>query len=212
MSSLPHRTIVYIDGFNFYYGQTRGTPWKWLDIQALFNNVLGSKNSIGKIRYFTARVQPTPHDPDVNIRQDAYLRALERHCPLVEFHFGHFLRHEISMENANPPPATVKVWKNEEKGSDVNMAVHILNDAWLDAYDCAVVVSNDSDLADSLRLVKQQHNKVIGLITPGAPQRKTSRQLSKHADFIKEIRTWALKASLLPNPVPGSNIYKPASW
>lgn len=69
-----------------------------------------------------------------------------------------------------------------------------------------------SILVDSLRLVKEQHKKVIGLITPGAPKRKTSRQLSKHADFIKEIRTWALEASLLPTPVPGSNIYKPASW
>ena len=53
------------------------------------------------------------------------------------------------MENASPPPATVKVWKNEEKGSDVNIAVHVLNDAWQNAHDCAVVVSNDSDLAEA---------------------------------------------------------------
>ena len=62
-------------------------------------------------------------------------------------------------------------------------------ESWLDAYDCAVIVSNDSDLADSLRLVKEQHKKLIGLITPGAPLRKTSRQLAKYADFIKPIRT-----------------------
>ena len=37
--------------------------------------------------------------------------------------------------------------KTEEKGSAVNLAVHLLNDGWLDAYDCAVVISNDSDLA-----------------------------------------------------------------
>lgn len=41
----------------------------------------------------------------------------------------------------------VDIIKTEEKGSDVNLAVHLLNDGWLDAYDCAVVVSNDSDLA-----------------------------------------------------------------
>jgi uncharacterized LabA/DUF88 family protein len=82
------------------------------------------------------------------------------------------------MEHANPPPASVEVWKNEEKGSDVNLALQLLNDAWQGAYDCAVVVSNDSDLAEALMLVKQQHRKLIGLVAPGAPTRKTSRQLS----------------------------------
>jgi hypothetical protein len=117
----PLRTIVYVDGFNFYYGAVRGTTWKWLDPAVLFPHVLGPQNS------------------------------------LVDLHFGHFLRHEVSMENTNPPPKSVKVWKNEEKGSDVNLALHLLNDAWLNAYDCAVVVSNDSDLAESIRLVKAQH-------------------------------------------------------
>lgn len=212
MHKQPIRTIVYIDGFNFYYGAIKGTQWKWLNPVELFQNVLGAQNELVKVKYFTARVQPTPNDPDVNIRQDAYLRALKAHCPLIELHYGHFLRHKIPMENANPPPSSVQVWKNEEKGSDVNLALHVLNDAWLDAYDCAVIVSNDSDLADSLRLVKEQHKKVIGLVTPGAPGRKTSRQLAQYADFIKSIRTWALKASQLPNPIPEVNIHKPASW
>lgn len=212
MGKLPHRTIVYIDGFNFYYGQVRDSPWKWLDPVSLFQKVLGTDNKLVKVKYFTARVQPSPRDPSVNIRQDAYLRALQAHCPLVELHFGHFLRHNVRMEHANPPPSTVEVWKNEEKGSDVNLALHLLNDAWLNAYDCAVIASNDSDMAESLRLVKKQHQKLIGLVTPGAPHRKTSQQLRKYADFVKPIRTWALQASQLPNPIPGTNIHKPVSW
>lgn len=118
----------------------------------------------------------------------------------------------VPMENANPPSSTVKVWKNEEKGSDVNLAVHVLNDAWLDLYDCAVIVSNDSDLAESLRLVKAHCGKLIGLVTPGAPTRTTSRQLSKHADFQREIRHSALRTSQLPDPIPGTGIRKPARW
>ena len=47
----------------------------------------------------------------------------------------------------------------QEKGSDVNLAIHVLNDAWKDEYDCAVIVSNDSDLAESLRLIKEQNKK-----------------------------------------------------
>lgn len=209
----PHRTIVYVDGFNFYYGEVRGTPWKWLDPVALFQRVLGPQNKLVKVKYFTARVQPTPNDPTVNVRQDTYLRALQSHCPLIELYFGHFLRHKISMEKAKPPPFSVEVWKNEEKGSDVNLALHLLNDAWLDWYDCAVIVSNDSDLAEALALVKQHHKKkLIGLVTPGAPLRKTSSQLKRHADFMRTIRPSALKASQLPDPIPGTTIQKPTSW
>lgn len=212
MAGQALRTIVYVDGFNFYYGAVKGTPWKWLDPAALFSRVLGPRNRLVKVKYFTARVQPTPSDPDVHVRQDMYLRALLAHCPLVELYFGHFLRHRVLMEHALPPPATVSVWKNEEKGSDVNLALHLLNDAWTDAYDCAVVVSNDSDLAESLRLVKQQNRKMLGLITPGAPARKTSRQLALHADFVRTIRPSALASSQLPSPIPGANIHKPTRW
>ena len=116
------------------------------------------------------------------------------------------------MEHANPPPTSVAVWKNEEKGSDVNLALSLLNDAWQDAYDCAVVVSNDSDLAEALRLVKTQHHKIIGVVTPGAPERKTSRQLRQHSDFVRPVRTWMLRASQLPDPIPGTTIHKPANW
>ena len=77
----------------------------------------------------------------------------------------------------------MEVIKTEEKGSDVNLAVHLLNDAWLDRYECAVVVSNDSDLAEATRLVKEHTGKALGLITPG--DSNASRQLLKHADFTR---------------------------
>lgn len=116
------------------------------------------------------------------------------------------------MPNVNPPPGTVEVWKTEEKGSDVNLAIHLLNDAWLDSYDCAIVVSNDSDLAESMYLVKAQTRKLIGLVTPGAPARKTSKELRDHADFVKPVRKWMLEQSLLPDPIPGTTIRKPRGW
>ncbi len=33
---MGNRSIVYIDGFNLYYGSVRGTSFKWLDIEQLF--------------------------------------------------------------------------------------------------------------------------------------------------------------------------------
>ena len=109
------------------------------------------------------------------------------------------------------PPTFVNVYKTEEKGSDVNLGVHLLNDAWLDRYDCAVIISNDSDLAEPLRLVRQQNKKIIGLLSPlitGHP----SRELQKYAHFMKRIRKGVLKVSQLPTPIPGTTLHKPKTW
>jgi len=206
------RTCVYVDGFNLFHGALRGTPYKWLDLGALFRTILESHHEIQRIKYFTARLRARPHDPSQPQRQDIYFNALKHHCPHVEFFFGTFLTHTVRSRLANPIRGhrTVDVIKTEEKGSDVNLAVHLLNDAWLDAYDCAVVVTNDSDIMEAMRLVKSQTSKMIGLITPG--DRRPSRQLKAHADFGRWIRPKALANSQLPSPVPGTNFRKPDSW
>lgn len=71
------RTIVYVDGFNLYYGAVKGTPYKWLDLGALFRSLLSAQNHITAIRYYTAIVSPRPNDPSIPIRQMAYLNAIK---------------------------------------------------------------------------------------------------------------------------------------
>jgi uncharacterized LabA/DUF88 family protein len=201
-----------VDGFNFYYGAVKGTPFKWLDFMELFRNLLQSQHDIIKIKYFTALVNPTTADPRKSIRQQTYIRALEHHIPQFEVYYGNFLSRSkwALLANADNPGDRVKILSIEEKGSDVNLAVHLLNDAWLDLYDCAVLVSNDSDLAEALRLVRVHHRKKIGVITPHKKQQ--SRELLCHATFVKRIRSGQLRVSQLPNPIPGTSLYKPASW
>ncbi|MBU2549939.1 MAG: NYN domain-containing protein [Proteobacteria bacterium] len=205
------KTFIYIDGFNFYYGAVKDSPYKWLDFKQLFSNILASDNQISCIKYFTARVSGK-NDPDQPIRQQTYLRALEAYIPEISIYFVHFLHHEVAAPLARPTKNLrfSRVIKTEEKGSDVNLAVHLLNDAWLGLYDCAVVVSNDSDLAESMKLVKAQHNKVLGLVLPS--QGRPSKQLAAYADFIKSVRKTTLAKSQLPNPIPGTNLRKPATW
>ena len=78
--------------------------------------------------------------------QDVYLRALQRFRPEVEVYFGHFLMHRVRAPLAQPLEGrrTVEVIKTEEKGSDVNLAVHLLNDGWLDAYDCSALPKKET--------------------------------------------------------------------
>lgn len=206
------RTIIYIDGFNFYYRAVKNTPYKWLDFRSLFQKLLSQNNLIIQIKYFTALVsgKQSPHKP---IKQQTYLRALKTFIPEIKIYYGHFLTHEVYAPLAKPidNKRTVRIIKTEEKGSDVNIAVHLLNDAWLNKYDCAIIVSNDSDLAEAMRLVKEHHlNKLLGLVMPGKGH--PSKELMKHSNFVKRIRTRILESSQLPNPIPETNIYKPKDW
>ena len=211
------RTYIYIDGFNFYYGAVKDTPYKWLNFKKLFESLLAPAHQILSIKYFTAIVTGKI-DPGQPIRQKTFIRALKKFIPEISVYYGKFLSHNVFKPLAYPIDQNtfgkkikfVNVIKTEEKGSDVNIAVHLLNDAWLDHYDCAVIVSNDSDLAESLRLVKEQHKKKIGLITPGKTH--PSRELLKYADFTKRIRKGVLGVSQLPDPIPGTKIHKPKVW
>jgi hypothetical protein len=67
------RTYIYIDGFNFYYGAVKGTPYKWLDFKALFQKLLSPKHQIQALKYFTALVSGKL-DPDQPIRQKTFIR------------------------------------------------------------------------------------------------------------------------------------------
>ena len=103
-----------------------------------------------------------------------------------------------------------KVMKTEEKRSDVKLAVHLLNDAWMNAYDCPIVVKNDSDVAEAMGLVKALKTKQIGLVIPMS--RYPSRHLMIRADFSHRIGSVALRKNQLPSPIPGTKITKLSTW
>ncbi len=158
---------VYVDGFNLYYGALKGTPYKWLDLDALFRRLLPSYE-IQRIRYFTARVKPRPTDLDAPKRQNAYLRALET-LPSVTIHYGGFIVSTTKMPLAEPlpqGPRMAKVIKTEEKGSDVNLATYLIIDAMRADSDAAVVVSNDSDLCEPIRIVNDEIGVPVIIYNP----------------------------------------------
>ena len=55
----------------------------------------------------------------------------------------------------------------EEKGSDVNLAAHLLNDAWGDQFEVAAVISNDTDLVTPIRMVTRERSKTVYIVCPG---------------------------------------------
>ena len=178
------KTVVYVDGFNMYYGAVKGTPYKWLDIDKLSGSLL-PRNQIIKIKYFTALVKSRPYDPDQTKRQQLYLRAL-RTIPNLEIIYGRFLAHPRDMPVAGYPPGQQRyerVIKTEEKGSDVNLAVHLLHDAYQGVFETAAIISNDSDLKEAIRIVKDVLGKPVIVLNPFP--RSTSFELRKTATFFK---------------------------
>lgn len=201
---------VYIDGFNLYYGSLKNTPYKWLDVLKM-SQLLFPNDIINKIKYFSARVSARPSDSDQPIRQATYWRALKT-IPNLEIIEGTFLSKPVWMPVFNTSPQQyVQIIKTEEKGSDVNLAVHLLNDGYKEEYELAVMVTNDSDLLEPMRIVKQDLNLPVGLVNPHP---NPSFVLRRHATFIKQIRQGLLQRSQFPASISDNNgtFHKPNIW
>ena len=207
------RANVYVDGFNLYYGCLRDTPYKWLDPARLALLLLPRSCHVHRIRYYTARVSGRPTDPNAPRRQEIYLRAL-RTIPSLTITFGHFLTSEVTMPLARPQrggPMTARVIKTEEKGSDVNLASHLLLDAFRGDCEVAFVISNDSDLLEPVRIARREFGVQVGL---GCPHERPSQVLLRYADFIRPIRVGVLRVSQLPKTLSDDHgtFTKPSSW
>jgi uncharacterized LabA/DUF88 family protein len=202
------KTNVYIDGFNLYYGCVRKTSHRWLDLAALCRTLL-PKSLIHRIRYFTALVTPRPSDPQQRVQQEIYLRAL-RTIPNLTIHTGRFLASKVRMRRADGH-GYIEVLKSEEKGSDVNLASHLLVDCYRSDCDIAVIVSNDSDLAFPIEHVKRHLGKIIGIVNP---HQRLSRELLPLANFYKPIRPKVLSLCHFPIKMSDSEgeFHKPADW
>jgi hypothetical protein len=118
------------------------------------------------------------------------------------------------MPLADPPPSGpkfVRVIKTEEKGSDVNLASHLLLDAFRKDASAAFVVSNDSDLLEPIRIVRQQFGLEVGL---ACPHQRPSLVLVPEVDFLRTIREGVLRASQFPTILSDAKgtFSKPPAW
>ncbi len=208
------RAVVYIDGFNLYYRALKSTAHKWLNIEALSSTVLSSGVTVVAVNYYTARISGRA-DPTAPARQNAYLKAIQT-LPLVKIHTARFLVTKRWAAFSQPPnfrplPTVVEVWKTEEKGSDVNLGVHLVRDALTGAFDEAAVLTNDTDLVEAIRIVTQEVGLPVTLLTPSSPP---AGSLVAVATSVRHIQPY-LGSCQFPDPVVGLNgkaISKPAGW
>jgi len=136
------------------------------------------------------------------------------------------------MALANPPkakpdayvwptvlPELVQDQKTEEKGSDVNLASHLARDAFLDRFNQALVISNDTDLCEAIRIVTQEVGKSVGVVAPRRAFRHgppiPSPSLMKVCSFALYIDDAHLAAAQFPSPIKlakGRDLLRPRRW
>ncbi|MBW4039858.1 MAG: NYN domain-containing protein [Acidobacteria bacterium] len=224
------RTTLYVDGFNLYYGAAKNTRLKWVNVIVLAETVLPGLR-VNRTRYFTAMVKSTPTDPQQAQRQQTYIRALES-LPNLTVHYGHYQATKIRAKACNPPPDSVLVHKTEEKGTDVNLATYILADAFRDECDQLVVITNDSDLAEPIRIVNSELKRRVIVLNPHSTDtasRKNARNggnhkshpsyhLSQVAFAVKDIRSHGNNCHMTQAQFPHSitdgtgTITIPSAW
>ena len=194
--------------------RVEGYPFRWLDLRRLAE-ALFPDDEIRLICYCTALLNQRQDNPDQPARQLTYLRALGT-LPGLEIHYGTFRPRTKVRRLAEPIPGLpefVRIIDSEEKGTDVNLATRLLVDGFNGAYEQAVIVSNDSDLASPMRYVRDELGLRVTVVNPDN-NNHTHRDLVDAATYVRRLRRSHLRRSQFPPVVadaPG-RITKPAIW
>ncbi len=188
------KVLVLIDGFNYYhklkkYQKYQKTCVKWLDymslLRASIKSHLHSEDFELEVYFFSAIAKH--RDIDSQNRHRIYLKALE--FSGVKVVLGEFKEKWIRpCKECLQKSPDEKILKHEEKHTDVNVAITLLEKAMTNSFDRAYLLSGDSDYVPVVKRVKCLYpNKEIIICPP--PQKKYSvnslLRASKENDFFR---------------------------
>lgn len=210
------RSIIYVDGFNWYFAIFRHHPeWKWLNVQTYFEEVR-IDDEVVAVKYFTALVEPKLLASEKRSRQNLLLNAL-RTLPKVHVILGAYQDREVSCLAQCKQRYDVP----EEKKTDVNIAVHMIDDAINGRMDRIVIVSGDSDIEPAATWIRKNHPHIkITVYLPALEEEKKVRRNDYYESIgatVKFVPLEPLEKHQLPNPVPtksgeGAAFERPKSW
>ena len=211
------RVLVLIDGFNLYHSivdlckahqATKNLNYlKWLNLYSLSNAFIPkSKQTIVGVKYFTAYANWLKNGQPQ--RHKLYVEALK--SVDVEAIFGSFKTKKKACKNCST------TWdSHEEKASDVNIAIHLVSEAYKDTFDRAIILTADTDIVPAISIVKNIFpNKIIDVAIP--KHRKINKTELKNAcDNMIEIKLSHFERNLFPERIDlgnGKIINAPAEY
>ncbi len=199
------RVLVYVDGFNLYFGMLEAgyDNCKWLNLRQLVIHLLKDDQELVGVKYFTSRVG---NNPDKQKRQTTYLEALE--AVDVSIYYGHYQSDRVECKRCG------KIWpKYNEKMTDVNIATHMLIDAYQNKYDTAMLISGDSDLVPPISAVHENFKKKRVLVAfPPKRHNKSVELVAKGSLIIGRKKLFESQFSHHVTKKDGYVLSKPADW
>ena len=171
-------------------------------------------DDLQKVYYFTAPVKGSSRAD-----QKDYILALTTQA-LIRVVEGRFKTKKIRCRVTGcQHPGHRFFQAPEEKETDVNIALQMLDDAYQDLCDRFILVSGDSDLVPAVGLIKERFPKkqVFVYVPSRNPKRGQAVQLRSVADHarILPLDRHKLQAAQFPNQVTISHdvtVTKPADW
>ena len=179
------KTSVFIDGYNLYHAikNLRKSHLKWVNLFNLSQEFAKPNNGfqINRVQFFTA--PPIHKSIKTQQKYNAYIQALKHYD--VEIIEGKFKKKLISYKDSKGKIFTRTT--HEEKESDVNLALAILEDAIEKISDQLLVITNDSDISPAIKLALTKNpNLRINVITP--PLTKTKKANYDLLNACKDIK------------------------
>ena len=206
---MSSRTYAFIDGFNLYHALMgpRGavgplSKYRWLNLKGVVSDFLEKDDTLAAVYYFTAYAYW--NSPKVG-RHKTYVRALESQG--VNIVLGKFYEVEKFCTQCQGTYIT-----NEEKQSDVNLATQIVQHAYKNSFDKAVIITGDSDICPAIQTVKAafagKHLKVL------VPPARKAKELGQIADSHHSISEDCLKRNQFPGIMTDGRgpFYVPSGW
>lgn len=196
MSSLQ-RVACFIDGFNLYhaiddlnaFSRGKSHHLKWLDLKQLAQGFIRPTiEEISAVHYFSAYAFWLP---SAEARHKEYVAALESSGVTVKL--GEFKNKERSCKRCNS-----KWIEHEEKQTDVNLALELLNRSWLKEFDRAIVITADTDIVPVLQMIKRDRPEIQ--LTAAIPHARFRNAISLRnaCDTSIRIKESHLARSLFP--------------
>ena len=199
------RVISFIDGFNLYHAVAAlgNSAFKWLDLRKLSQEFIHPiKEELVQVLYFSTIA--SHRNQAAQLRQRAYLRALELRG--VKTILGQFKQKDRECSKC-----FARYTSYEEKETDVNIALNLIDLAYQDAYDRAILVTNDSDQVPTIhRVLERFPNKKVTILIP--PCTRECNELIRTASAKAKITIEHLERSLLPEVVTDASGQVTVRW
>ena len=201
-----NRVVAYIDGYNLYHGliDARLRTSRWLDLRAMCKSQMQTGQQLEFVRCFTTRVR---NDPKKSERQSRFVDAIEG-LGGVLIDYGYFQSKVVHCHSCGHS------WKqSEEKKTDINIAVRLLEDAHDDKFDTAILISGDGDLAPAIQSVRSRTPEKRVVVA--FPPKRNSFELQRAAHAHKRISRTTILSCHLPATVTTSSgqvIKAPDGW